>query len=265
MKILSDEYSCSVKKSDRRHHDSIALQYDELWVYYSRMADLSWLIRKYEVQSFLSQGKVKIVLDLGAGTGVFSIFLIKKGFEVSAVDLSNKMLEVCKEKEKRLHLVIADAENLPFRDLSFDACICSNILHHLPNIDFALNEVYRVLRISGLIFIYEPNAKNFISFFIVPLMSKLHYLLVFLKLFQSKKKAPLVDHEKTLSVDFLKNRNFDIMSVTSVGFIGTLISRQKFFNRSIIPWIVVAFDEILSHCPVINKFGGMIKVKGRRL
>ncbi len=59
----------------------------------------------------------------------------------------------------KVRLSLGNAEQMPFRDGSFDAVYGSSILHHL-NIDAALAEVHRVLRPGGRIVFAEPNILN---------------------------------------------------------------------------------------------------------
>lgn len=67
---------------------------------------------------------VETILDIGAATGVFSIPLAKKGYNVTHLDFSNKMIEIAKGKAKGLKnisYVVADASDLSsFQDRQFD-------------------------------------------------------------------------------------------------------------------------------------------------
>lgn len=67
---------------------------------------------------------IKTILDIGGGTGSFSIPLAKRGFEVTHIDLSNEMLQIAKRKAKgikNIKFFQGNAINLKqFQDLSFD-------------------------------------------------------------------------------------------------------------------------------------------------
>ncbi|MCX6780475.1 MAG: class I SAM-dependent methyltransferase, partial [Candidatus Magasanikbacteria bacterium] len=64
--------------------------------------------------------KDKKVLDVGAGTGRLSILLSKAGAAVTALDVSDEMLKVLKNKDEKIETIVGDAESLPFEDSSFD-------------------------------------------------------------------------------------------------------------------------------------------------
>lgn len=87
--------------------------------------------------------------------------------ETVGVDISSG--QICRAKEKcaklhKIHLVVADAENLPFRGESFDSMFCKSILHHLPHLPRALIEARRVIKHDGLFFIAaEPGLLNLIA------------------------------------------------------------------------------------------------------
>src|SRR5699024_8488166 len=95
------------------------------------------------------------VLELGAGTGFFSLNLKVAGLveEVHVSDLSPGMVEAAKQNAERLGLTIggdvADAEALPFADDSFDLVVGHAVIHHVPDVEAALREVLRVLRPGG--------------------------------------------------------------------------------------------------------------------
>lgn len=95
------------------------------------------------------------VLELGAGTGFFSLNLKVAGLveEVHVSDLSPGMVEAAKQNAERLGLSIggdvADAEALPFADDSFDLVVGHAVIHHVPDVEAALREVLRVLRPGG--------------------------------------------------------------------------------------------------------------------
>jgi 2-polyprenyl-3-methyl-5-hydroxy-6-metoxy-1,4-benzoquinol methylase len=86
------------------------------------------------------------VIDVGAGTGRFTIPFLEAGAEVTACDASSEMLKVleAKRSDPKLHVNIVDAHELPFADQSFQCALAFRILLHVVNWRKALAELCRV-------------------------------------------------------------------------------------------------------------------------
>ena len=110
---------------------------------HSSMAD-RWLL---EIQKYLPQRKLKI-LDVGCGSGFFTILLGKQGHEVLGTDLTPDMIEKSRELAKEegvdCKFEIMDAENLDFPDETFDVVISRNLTWTLPDAGHAYEEWCRV-------------------------------------------------------------------------------------------------------------------------
>ncbi len=101
------------------------------------------------------------VLELGCGTGQLSFLLYDKVAEYTATDFSDEMVRIGNGRVRSDELIfkVEDIMNLSFRDDSFDAVICANVLHIVPDMDRALSEIKRVLKPNGTaflpIFVYD--------------------------------------------------------------------------------------------------------------
>ena len=99
----------------------------------------------------------KRVVEIGVGTGVISLALRKRGFDVVGVDISMEML---KRAQQRLgpRVAQADAMVLPFADVSVDQMVCVWMLHCVGDVSATLAEFSRVLRPGGRCFVVDGKA-----------------------------------------------------------------------------------------------------------
>lgn len=89
------------------------------------------------------------VLDLGCGTGRYSLYLDSLGHSVTGIDISMDMIEFAKQKSKQIQFIQGDISNLPFEDNSFDLVVSGLTIHYVRNLEKAINEFSRVLRPGG--------------------------------------------------------------------------------------------------------------------
>jgi SAM-dependent methyltransferase len=106
-------------------------------------------------------------LEVGAGTGYFSLNLLREGVieDATCTDISPGMIEALRANAERLGVDVdarvAEAERLPFEDSTFDLVLGHAVLHHLPDLDAAFAEFHRVLRPGGWIaFAGEPSHRG---------------------------------------------------------------------------------------------------------
>ena len=108
-----------------------------------------------------------LVLDLGCGTGAHTIRLARRGYRVVSVDLTHPGALSAKRRLENENFeamcVVADAENLPFRDGAVSDVWASLLLHHFPKLDRLPKEIRRVS--TGRLVAFEPNSGNVLSWF----------------------------------------------------------------------------------------------------
>ncbi len=112
------------------------------------------------VMKLLGNLSGKKVLDLGCGTGRLIGHLLELGATVVACDVSEEMMKIAKRKFNRVEFFLADAEELPFENSSFDLVIASFLVVHLQNPSFAFKEVYRVLKPDGVFILTNINQRK---------------------------------------------------------------------------------------------------------
>lgn len=96
----------------------------------------------------------KKTLEIGVGLGSDHQQLAEAGAILHGVDLTERAINHTRRRFELLNLEsklqVADAENLPFEDNSFDSVYSWGVLHHTPNTEKAIQEVRRVLAKGGM-------------------------------------------------------------------------------------------------------------------
>ncbi len=149
---------------NRRYHDVAAESYDAKWGISFGEIGHRQVLGKVAKLLGPRPGPFGRSLEIGAGTGYFSLNLLQTGVVGAATctDISPGMLATLEGNAQRLGLdvetVACDAAELPFDDESFDLVLGHAVLHHLPDLDRAFAEFHRVLRPGGtLFFAGEPS------------------------------------------------------------------------------------------------------------
>jgi SAM-dependent methyltransferase len=154
----------SIRDANVRYHDLAAAHYDSKWgIDYGK-------IGRAQVRGKLAKalghepGRYPRALEIGAGTGYFTLNLLRAGIieEGVATDISPGMLRVLERSGRALGEAVetaaCEASALPFEASSFDLVFGHAVLHHLPDLDAAFGEFSRVLRPGGVIaFCGEPS------------------------------------------------------------------------------------------------------------
>jgi len=92
----------------------------------------------------LRNKKIKTILDIGTGTGLFAEEFYKNNIIVSGIDINEKMIDSAKLFLPECKFKIAPAENIPFEDNSFDATFFGLVFHEVSDYKKSLEEAYRV-------------------------------------------------------------------------------------------------------------------------
>ena len=102
------------------------------------------------------------ILELGCGTGVHLEIFMRKGLNVTGIDVSPPMLRVARKKlAKRVRLCLGDAQNLPFKEGSFDCVALVTTLEFIPNPERTLHEAFKVSR--GRVLLGVLNKYSFLG------------------------------------------------------------------------------------------------------
>ncbi len=131
--------------------DAFAQHYDGWY-----QSELGSFVDKVQKQLIEEAAELKInekVLDIGSGTGNYSLWLAQRGLEVTAIDQSKEMMNIAKkkaeEKNRRIEWILENAQYLPFEDNSFDLVISVTAIEFMDNPTHVIQEAMRVLKPNG--------------------------------------------------------------------------------------------------------------------
>lgn len=178
-------------------YNTIGTGYDS-----TRKADPFLLSRIFDLMQPSSKGKY---LDIGCGTGNYTIALKEKGLEIAGIEPSDKMLDVASTKNDSIQWIAGRAEHIPFNDQTIDAVIAVLTIHHWSNIIDAFKEISRVLKENG----------RFVSFTSLPEQMKGYWLNHY---FPGMMKASIQNMPSMMKID---------EALCAVGL--TKITEEKYF------------------------------------
>jgi ubiquinone/menaquinone biosynthesis C-methylase UbiE len=153
-----------IRDANTRYHDVAAGHYDAKWGIDFGEIGQAQVLAKVRKALGREPSRWARSLEIGSGTGYFSLNLMSAGLigEATCTDISPGMLRTLAGNAAHLGLnvttAVADAEQLPFPDDSFDLVLGHAVLHHIPDLPRAFSEFERVLAPGGtILFAGEPS------------------------------------------------------------------------------------------------------------
>ena len=89
------------------------------------------------------------VLDAGCGPGFVAAIAKLLGAAVEGIDFSEGMIQQAKDQYPDIDFSVADVENLPAQDETYDAVLSNIVLFHVTDPEKAMSEARRVLKPNG--------------------------------------------------------------------------------------------------------------------
>ncbi len=164
VRIPPDEHGNNVSLSIKQVNMSYGYRYYREWERDKWLANPASICGTPPLQDFvltyLNRPKMK-VLDCCSGMGVTASPLVDRGLKMFCFDISrDSIAALAKHHTNISNKFVADAENMPILENSFDGVLFYAALHHLPNPRKALEESFRVLKDGGRVILLEPNSRN---------------------------------------------------------------------------------------------------------
>lgn len=216
----------SDKVDVRQMFNDIAPHYDFLNHFLSAGTDKRW---REKTIGLLKPYNPEQILDIATGTGDLAIQAISLNPQiVMGVDISEEMLKIAGKKiiqknlENRIFLQKAASEDLPFADETFNAATVAFGVRNFYNLEKGLQEIYRVLKKSGVVVILEfsvpaafPMKQLYLLYFrkILPMIGKI----------VSKNKTAYTYLSETV-MSFPQGKEFTTI-LEKTGFIKTRVKR----------------------------------------
>lgn len=104
--------------------------------------------------------KIGRVLDVGCGTGELLLKMAERAEMVVGVDISPGMLRALPRNLKNIHLIVADADSLPFKSGAFDCVVSVTLLQNMPDPEKTVREMARVVRAGGILIATSLKKKH---------------------------------------------------------------------------------------------------------
>ncbi len=170
---IRDDIPCFITKETlqgpnrkyQQFYDKIAFFYD---LYITTTASLvrkkRWRTARAELSQRLGQiGINDRVLEVGIGTGL-NLLILPRNMPYYGIDISWNMLRRCRRRARRIgrevHLSLAEAEALPFRDESFDMAFTVGGFNFFRDKQAAINELIRVAKPGAKIVIVDETEEH---------------------------------------------------------------------------------------------------------
>ncbi len=139
--------------SRERFYDTIAHDFDALMNPYDLQRRLEIVFDESLSGQSLTRARV---LDVGCGTGSFSLAAERRGASVTSLDIGIELLRRARSKGT-MRTLAGDAIALPFANDAFDVVISSECIEHTRDPERAVSEMLRVLRSGGTLVLTCPN------------------------------------------------------------------------------------------------------------
>lgn len=124
---------------------------------------MEFWVRRWREELWRGLGDARKILELGVGTGK-NIPFYPHGVDMTAIDISERMLAEAKRRAARhgaaVELQLADAQELPFRDATFDFAVATFVFRSVPDAVKGLRETRRVLKPGGRLLMVERVLTN---------------------------------------------------------------------------------------------------------
>jgi ubiquinone/menaquinone biosynthesis C-methylase UbiE len=146
-------------------HDDKGELFDQWPEKYDRWFEtpIGALVKQYENElllELLQPGPQEMILDVGCGTGIFTLNMLSFGPYITGLDISYPMLKRAEQKAQGypFRAVAGDMRYLPFADESFDKTVSMTALEFMADGQTAVEDLFRVTKRGGVVVVTTLNS-----------------------------------------------------------------------------------------------------------
>lgn len=114
----------------------------------------------------LNPNQNDLYLDIGCGTGNYTIELNKKGIRLVGIDPSEKMLSAAHKRSSSVVWKIGNSESIPLKDISVSGIIGTLTIHHWENLNKSFKELNRVLKPFGKLVLFTSTPEQMAGYWL---------------------------------------------------------------------------------------------------
>jgi len=200
------------------------------------------------IKSYLPKGKI---LDWGCGMGQMTYLLKNRGFDVVSFDVDQSGRELLERIGQTL-ILAEDPVKMPFPDGIFEAVLSSGVLEHVPDHLGSINEISRILKSNGYLFIFRlPNRHSYIEFI--------------------SDRLKRGDHPVKYSISEIKKilnqSGYNVLDIRYKNFFphnlkGFPEKVRKLYHKC--DFIIKRIDSLFTSLPIVNKLCTNIEIIARK-
>jgi ubiquinone/menaquinone biosynthesis C-methylase UbiE len=165
---MSDDFLPNMPTMDSKHKQAVCTAFGALAPFYDAwyqtpVGKYVWAVESATITAMLPNHRRGIIFDIGTGTGMSLTLLSSRSTQIIGIDFAWEMLDVAYQKSHhftRVHLVLADAENLPFRHAVADLVFGMTVLEFVSDTNQFLQEIYYSLSPNGWLVLGVLSSTN---------------------------------------------------------------------------------------------------------
>jgi ubiquinone/menaquinone biosynthesis C-methylase UbiE len=121
----------------------------------------------HQIRKMLNPIKGSTYLDIGCGTGNYTVALSDDEIRFIGVDPSMVMLQIAKQKNSNIIWTLGAAEQIPYKDHMFSGALAALTLHHWSNLEKGFLEICRTLRPKSHLVVFTAKPEQMSNYWLI--------------------------------------------------------------------------------------------------